>query len=217
MEIVQHLIHFILHIDQYLQELISQYGSWIYAILFLILFLETGLVLTPLLPGDSLLFAAGAMAAVGELNVHLLVGLLITAAILGDAVNYAIGKWLGPKIFRKDQGLFLNKQYLERTHEFYEKYGAKTIIIARFIPIIRTFAPFVAGVGKMGYPKFFVYNVAGAILWVTSITYTSYMFGNIPIVKNNFSFVILGIIILSLTPPIIEYLRVKQPWKNYSK
>lgn len=207
-----HLTQFVdlfMHLDIYLQSFVTQYGAWVYAILFLIIFCETGFVVTPLLPGDSLLFAAASIAALGQLNVHLLAGLLALAAILGDNVNYAIGKFIGPKIFNKEKSLLFNKKYLLKTHAFYETYGGKTIIIARFIPIIRTFAPFVAGIGTMSYARFFAYNVIGACLWVGLFIYAGFYFGSIPMVKQNFSLVILGIIIVSILPPIFEFCRIK--------
>ena len=209
MDILQKFLHVILHLDQYLYGLTIEYGGLIYALLFLIIFCETGLVVTPFLPGDSLLFAAGTLAAVGQLNVHLLVMLLIIAAILGDALNYFIGHHLGPKVFRNPNAKFFNPVYLERTEAFYEKYGGKTIVIARFIPIIRTFAPFVAGVGSMSYPRFLAYNIAGAILWVASITYGAYWFSNIEFIKRNFSVVIIAIILISMLPVAFEIVRHK--------
>ena len=208
MEIITRLIDFILHIDQHLAEIISQYGTLTYAILFLIIFVETGLVVMPFLPGDSLLFAAGALAAnpANGLNVWLMMLLLVVAAILGDTVNYHIGDYIGPKVFRRDYR-FLKRSHLMKTQAFYEKYGGKTIIFARFIPIIRTFAPFVAGVGTMRYGRFLSYNFIGGLLWVVSFTLLGYFFGTLPIVKKNFTLVILGIIFLSLMPPVIEYAR----------
>lgn len=180
---------------------------WTYAILFAIIFCETGLVITPFLPGDSLLFAAGSFAAVGALNEMWLFWLLSLAAFLGDTVNYWIGAYIGPKVFHKEHVRFLNKEYLNRAHQFYEKYGGKTIIIARFVPIIRTFAPFVAGIGKMTYWRFISYNIFGGILWVASFVFAGYYFGNIPLVKNNFTFVIFAIIIISVIPAVVEYFR----------
>ena len=185
------------------------YGAWIYGILFIILFCETGLVVTPFLPGDSLLFVAGAIAGAGSMNVHLLVVLLLTAAVLGDSLNYAIGHYIGPKVFRFDDSWFFKKAYVERTHRFFERHGGKTIVLARFVPIIRTYAPFVAGIGAMDYRRFLLFNVAGAVLWVASLTYAGYFFGNLPAVKNNLSLVILGIIVLSISPGIVELLRHK--------
>lgn len=207
MELLGYFIEFVLHLDKHLHELVIHYGVWVYAILFLIIFTETGLVIMPFLPGDSLLFALGAVAATGSLNPHLLVILLITAAILGDTLNYWIGYHLGPKVFSQTNSRWLNVHYLQRTHQFYEKHGGKTIIIARFLPIIRTFSPFVAGVGAMKYTKFLAYSVAGGILWVASFVYMGYLFGNLPVVKENFILLILGIIVISLLPPLLEFLK----------
>ncbi|MBI4681075.1 MAG: DedA family protein [Nitrospirae bacterium] len=198
-----------MHLDKHLNVVIQNYGSWTYAILFLIVFCETGLVVTPLLPGDSLLFAAGAFASMGSLRVEWLIGLLIIAAVSGDTVNYWIGKIIGPRVFRKENVRFLNKEYLDRTHKFYEKYGGKTIILARFVPIIRTFAPFVAGIGSMTYLRFIAYNITGGIVWIVFFILAGYYFGNIPIVKQNFTFVIMAIIFISILPGIIEFLRIR--------
>lgn len=200
------MIDFILHLDKYLDVLVQQYGVWTYAILFIIIFLETGLVVTPFLPGDSLLFAAGALASKG-LSVPFLVLLLAVAAILGDTINYFTGSFVGPKVFTKKHSLIFHKEYLDRTHAFYEKYGAKTIVLARFVPIIRTFAPFVAGIGKMHYPKFLTYNVLGGVLWVASLVLLGHYFGTIPVVKENFELAIIAIIIVSLIPVFIELLK----------
>ncbi len=207
MEFLAAFIDLVLHLDKHLQALIQNYGAWVYAILFLIVFCETGLVVTPFLPGDSLLFVAGALAAAGGMNVHLLVVLLIVAAILGDAVNYAFGRYLGPKVFHDEKARFLNRRHLMAAHDFYVRHGGKTIIIARFIPIIRTYAPFVAGIGSMPYPRFALFNVTGAILWVVSLAYAGYFFGNVPWVKSNLSLVIIGIVVLSILPGIIAYFR----------
>lgn len=196
-----------LHLDKTLGEVIRQYDTWTYLILFLIVFAETGLVVTPFLPGDSLLFAAGTFAATGQLQIALVFFLLVVAAILGDTVNYAIGKYLGPKIFHSDGGRFLRKEYLDRTHEFYEKHGAKTIILARFVPIVRTFAPFVAGIGRMSYGLFVTYNVVGAFLWVTICTLAGYFFGRIPVVQKHFSLAILAIVALSVVPMLLEIVK----------
>lgn len=206
METIQYLIDLFLHFDKHLNEVIIQYGALTYVILFLIIFAETGLVITPFLPGDSLIFAAGTFAAIGSFEINLLFVILTAAAILGDTVNYWIGHYIGPKVFHKESK-YIKKEYLERTHQFYEKYGGKTIIIARFVPIIRTFAPFVAGVGSMTYSKFILYNIGGGVLWVALFAYAGYFFGNIPIIKNNFSFVIIVIIIISILPGVIEYFR----------
>ena len=208
MELIKELIEFILHLDKHLHVLILQYGTLTYLILFLIIFAETGLVLTPFLPGDSLLFAAGTFAAQGSFNVHILFLILAAAAIVGDTVNYWIGHYLGPKIFEKNIR-FLKKEYLERTHQFYEKYGGKTIILARFVPIIRTFAPFVAGIGSMTYTRFISFNVIGGAIWCALFVYGGFYFGNLPFVKNNFSLVIIAIIFISMLPGIIEYMRHK--------
>jgi membrane-associated protein len=207
MEFVKSLIDLFLHLDQHLGEIIQSYGVWTYTILFLIVFCETGLVITPFLPGDSLLFAAGTFAARGDLNVVALFIILSIAAIIGDTINYWIGHYVGPKVFHKENVRFLNKKHLERTHEFYEKYGGKTIIIARFIPIIRTFAPFVAGIGSMTYWQFITYNIVGGVLWVAICVFGGYFFGNLEIVKRNFSLVILAIIFISVIPIIIEFAR----------
>ncbi len=206
MELIGQLIEIILHLDKHLQ-LVNGYGTWTYLVLFLIIFCETGLVVTPFLPGDSLLFAIGALSANGILDITWVFILLSTAAILGDTVNYWIGNFVGPKAFKKKDSKWFNPAHLERTHRFYEKHGGKTIIIARFVPIIRTFAPFVAGIGKMSYPVFFLYNVTGALLWMIIVLFAGYFFGNIPWVKSNFSIVILGIIIISLIPVAVELWR----------
>ena len=207
MELIKYLIDLVLHLDVHLQSIILQYGTLTYVILFLVIFGETGLVVTPFLPGDSLLFAAGAFAAKGSFSLHLLIIFLIIAAVLGDTVNYWIGHFVGPRIFEKENVRLFKKEYLERTHRFYEKYGGKTIIIARFIPIVRTFAPFVAGIGSMNYSKFIVYNVIGGAAWVLLFSLAGYYFGNIQMVKDNFSLVIMVIIFISVLPGIIEYAR----------
>lgn len=211
-DIITSLIDFILHIDQHLVTIISDYKTWTYVILFAIIFAETGFVVTPFLPGDSLLFAAGALIAKPEtgLNIFVTMILLIIAAILGDMVNYAIGNKIGPRAF-SGRIPFLKAEYLARTQEFYEKHGGKTIIYARFIPIIRTFAPFVAGVGTMSYRKFASYNVVGGILWVVIFLFLGYFFGGIPVIRKNFTYVIFAIIFLSILPPIIEMFRRRKP------
>lgn len=196
-----------LHLDRYLGQIISEYGTLTYVILFIIIFCETGLVVTPFLPGDSLLFAVGTFAALGVLDPVLAIILLCTAGILGDTVNYWIGHRVGPKIFSKRDSKILNYRHLDRAHKFYEKYGGKTVVIARFVPIIRTFAPFVAGIGAMTYPRFLFFNVSGAVLWVMGFICLGYFFGNLPVVKRNFSLVILAIIIISVMPGVIEFLR----------
>jgi membrane-associated protein len=207
MELIRWGVDFFLHLDRYLGDVITQYGAYTYALLFAIVFCETGLVVTPILPGDSLLFAAGTFASLGSLDVGLLYVLLSVAAILGDTVNYAVGAYLGPKVFHFPKSRFFNPDHLRRTHAFYEKYGGKTIIIARFVPIIRTFAPFVAGIGAMTYLRFLAYNVIGGLLWVAVCVFAGYFFGNLPLVKNNFSLAIIAIVILSVMPAVVEYLR----------
>lgn len=208
MEFIYGLFDFFLNLDKHLFTLVNDYRNWTYLILFLIIFCETGLVITPFLPGDSLLFAVGAMAAIGLLNLWILILILVIAAFLGDTVNYSIGRIFGKKVFEKEYRL-IKKEYIMRTHEFYEKYGGKTIIIARFVPIIRTFAPFIAGVGYMNYTRFMIYNIAGGILWVLVCSLAGYFFGNLPFVKNNFSLVVLAIIIISLLPMVVEFARYK--------
>ena len=203
------LIDFILHIDQHLIELTQTYGLWIYAILFLIVFCETGLVVTPFLPGDSLLFAAGAVAALGGMNVHIAAALLLAAAVIGDAVNFAIGKYFGEKLFAKPDSRVFKREYLDKTHAFYEKYGGKTIILARFVPIVRTFAPFVAGMGNMHYGRFIRYNIIGALMWVGLLTYAGYFFGELPVVTNNFGLVVIGIIVVSVLAMAVEIAKAK--------
>jgi membrane-associated protein len=206
MEIIKSLFDILLHLDTHLDLVIRNYGLWTYGILFLIIFLETGLVVTPFLPGDSLLFAGGTFAALGSLDVKLLVIFLSIAAIAGDTANYWIGHAAGPKVFTKEKSRLFKKEYLLRTHQFYEKYGGKTIIIARFVPIIRTFAPFVAGIGSMTYSRFITYNIIGGIGWVLILVLVGYFFGNIPFIKNNFSIAIFTIIFLSILPGIIEFI-----------
>lgn len=206
MDLIRQFIDFFLHLDHHLAEIIRNYGTWTYGILFLIVFCETGLVILPLLPGDSLLFAAGTFAALGDLNPLLLAGLLMLAAILGDTVNYWIGARIGPRAF-SGEIRFLKREYLDRTRAFYARHGGKTIILARFVPIVRTFAPFVAGVGEMDYPRFLGYNVVGGIAWVSLFVGAGYWFGNIPAVKERFSLVIMGIIVVSVLPIAIEMLK----------
>ncbi len=202
------LIDFILHVDRHLTEFVAAYGVYVYALLFLIVFVETGLVVMPLLPGDSLLFAAGAIAATGAMDPALLCLLLFVAAVLGDTVNYHVGKYIGPKVFEYDSR-WIKKEYLLRTQAFFDRHGGKTIIFARFVPIVRTFAPFVAGVGTMQYSRFLMFNVVGAFAWVVSFVLLGYFFGNLPVVKENFTLVIFAIIILSVMPGVIEFLRHK--------
>ncbi|KJR43355.1 dedA family protein [Candidatus Magnetoovum chiemensis] len=209
MELLKEFIDIFLHLDEYLDIVIRQFGGWTYAILFCIIFLETGLVITPILPGDSLLFAVGTFASIGSLDVLWVTGVLVVAAILGDTVNYWIGYTAGPRVFQREDSRLFKKSYLERTHKFYEKYGGKTIILARFIPIIRTFAPFVAGIGRMSYRRFIVYNITGGIAWITFFVYGGYLFGSIPAVKKHFSFIIIAIIFISMLPGLIEFIRIK--------
>jgi membrane-associated protein len=207
MDLLKQAIDFILHAENHLVWFIQNYGLWIYALLFLIIFCETGLVVTPFLPGDSLLFAVGALAARPDMNlqVHYIAPLLLVAAILGDAVNYAIGKFIGPRVFHFEDSRFFKRAHLMKAHAFYEKYGGRAIILARFVPIVRTFAPFVAGVGTMSYPKFALYNVVGAILWVGLFVGAGYIFGNVPVVQKNMKVVILGIIVVSVLPIVWEF------------
>jgi membrane-associated protein len=207
MDLIRQLVDVLLHLDRHLSTVIQDYGMWTYLILFLIIFCETGLVVTPILPGDSLLFAVGTFAARGALDVTLVLVLLSVAAIAGDSLNYGIGYRLGPQVFRKEGVRFLNREYLDRTHQFYERHGAKTIVIARFVPIVRTFAPFVAGIGQMSYSRFIVYNVVGGVGWIVILVLGGYAFGNIPVVKQNFTLVIFAIIILSILPGVVEFLR----------
>ncbi len=217
MELLKQLLDLVLHLDQHLVELVNQYQSWTYGILALIIFCETGLVITPFLPGDSLLFAVGALASKGRLSVSLVIVLLTLAAIIGDSVNYWIGRTVGPRVFASENSRWFNRRYLERTHAFYGKYGGKTLIFARFMPIIRTFAPFVAGIGKMTYPKFLAYSVSGGILWISLLTYAGYFFGEIPIVKRNFSLVIVAVIVISIMPAVIEVLRARRGGQKTEK
>lgn len=203
------MIEYLLNIDDHLRLLIEQHGAWTYVVLFAIIFAETGLVITPFLPGDSLLFAAGTFAGSGELSLIVLILVLTAAAILGDSVNYWIGAWLSPRLFRGDRIRFLNQKHLDRTHAFYEKHGAKTVVLARFVPIVRTFAPFVAGLGAMTYGKFMTYNVFGALLWVVIAVTAGYLFGGLPIVEHNFELVVVAIVLISLLPMAYELVRVR--------
>jgi membrane-associated protein len=207
MEFIVNFIDFFIHLDRHLGVWIQNFGGWVYLIIFLIIFCETGLVVTPLLPGDSLLFGLGAFAATGALELEWLLVLLPIAAISGDTTNYSIGHFIGPKIFHKKDVRLFKKEYLDRTHQFYEKYGGKTIIIARFIPIVRTFAPFVAGIGRMTFWRFISYSILGGIFWINTFIWGGYFFGNIPIVKRHFTLVILAIIIISVLPGFIGYFR----------
>ncbi len=206
MELLAQFVDILLHLDRYLAQFVSEHGVWVYLLLFLIVFAETGLVVTPFLPGDSLLFVAGTLAAAGGMDVVWLCAVLSIAAILGDTVNYWVGNWFGTRLFR-DDARWLKREYLDRTHQFYERHGGKTIILARFVPIVRTFAPFVAGMGRMSYFTFFAYNVAGALLWVFSLVLAGFYFGNLPWVQANLTLVILGIVLASISPGIIEYWR----------
>jgi len=206
-ELLAALIDIVLNLDRHLQWLVANYGLWIYAILFLIIFCETGLVVTPFLPGDSLLFVAGTLAAGGDIYIHALFVLLALASFSGDNTNYWIGRFIGPRVFTREQSWAFNPAHLERTQRFYDRHGGKTIVIARFVPIVRTFAPFVAGIGRMPYGRFLFYSFAGSVFWIGSLTFAGYYFGNLPVVKDNLSLVIIGIVILSIMPGVIEYLR----------
>lgn len=214
MDIVQNLIEIFLHLDRHLGELTAHYGTFTYAILFLVIFAETGFVFTPFLPGDSLLFAMGTLAALGSLNVYFCFFLVVTAALTGDNINYWVGHFLGEKIITKNSGRFIKKEYLDKTHAYFEKYGGKTIIIARFVPIVRTFTPFTAGIARMNYGKFIIYSVTGAILWSGFLVFVGYFFGNLPFIKKNFSLAILAVIFISLLPAIIEIIRTKYSSKT---
>jgi len=219
MEFVHFLVDFILHIDVHLAELVAQYGIWIYAILFLILFCETGLVVTPFLPGDSLLFVAGALSALpgNDLNIHLMAALLVVAAVLGDAVNYTIGRLFGERLFSNPNSRIFRRSYLDKTHGFYERHGGKTIILARFVPIVRTFAPFVAGMGHMSYRHFALFNVAGALAWVLLFSYAGYLFGDLPVVQQNLKLLIVAIIVVSVLPGVIEVWRHRRQAKQHKQ
>jgi membrane-associated protein len=215
MEIINWFIDFVLHIDQHLVLLLEQYGTAIILIIALIIFCETGLVVTPILPGDSMLFAFGALAAqaTSELSVHVSAATFIAAAFIGNLVNYSIGRYIGPRVYEKNYRL-IKREYLDRTQKYFEKYGAMTIIYTRFAPILRTFAPFIAGVGQMNYGKFMLYNFIGGVAWVVSFTYAGYFFGNIPFVKENFKWIVLGIILVSLLPAVIAFFKVKMGKKE---
>ena len=209
MELLAQFIDIVLHLDKHLVLLIAQYGYWVYGILFLIIFCETGLVVTPFLPGDSLLFVVGALAATGALDVQWVILLLMAAAFLGDNTNYWIGHFVGPRVFKKESR-WLNRAYLNKTEAFYEKHGGKTVLLARFLPILRTFAPFVAGIGRMAYGRFMLFSIAGAVLWINSLVLAGYFFGNIPVIKNNLTLVILGIIVLSLLPGMVHFIKERR-------
>ena len=215
-DLIRKLVDFIVHIDRHLAEIIASYGLWTYAVLWLIIFAETGLVVTPFLPGDSLLFAAGTFCAKPEtgLNVHLLAALLWVAAVLGDTVNYWLGSRIGPAVFKREDSMFLRKKHLERAHAFFEKYGGRAIILARFVPIVRTFVPFVAGVGRMHYGRFITYNVVGGFIWIYFFLYAGYWFGGLPFIQRNFKLVILAIIIISVLPIVWETWRAWQEAKR---
>ena len=220
MDLIYFLLDILMHLDKHLDLVIRTYGTWTYAILIVIIFCETGLVVTPFLPGDSLLFAVGTFAALGSFQVELIALALGLAAICGDSTNYWIGRFTGPKVFSREKSILLNKAYLDRTHEFYERHGNKTIIIARFIPIIRTFAPFVAGIGRMPYRRFLLYSITGTALWIPVFIFGGYFFGNMPVVRNNFTLVVMAIIFISILPGIIgflnEYIRQKKAKKERS-
>ncbi len=207
MEFLKGLLDLFLHLDEYLAQIITDYGMWTYGILFAVIFVETGLVIMPFLPGDSLLFAAGTFAALGSLNIWALIGLLIAAAFLGDTVNYSIGHYLGDRAYNIK---WIKREYLDKTHAFFEKHGGKAIFLARFVPIVRTFAPFVAGIGKMSYGYFITYNIVGGVTWVLLFTLAGYLFGNIPFVKENFEYVIIVIILISVLPMVYEWLKAKR-------
>jgi membrane-associated protein len=209
MEFLRDVIEFVLHLDRHLLELCTAYGTWVYAIIFVVIFCETGLVVTPILPGDSLLFAVGSLTAIGALDLGTSMIVLALAAILGDTVNYWIGDYVGPKVFHQEHGRLLNREYLLRTHRFYERHGGKTIVIARFLPIIRTFAPFVAGIGTMTYRRFLLFNVTGGILWVCLFVLAGHFFGSIPVIKNNFSLVIIFLVLIPGIPSLVEFIRIQ--------
>lgn len=209
MELLTTAFQFLAHLDDHLLSLARNYGVWVYVILFLIIFAETGLVVTPFLPGDSLLFVAGAVAALGAMDVNKLVVLLIVAAFLGNYVNFQIGKYLGKRYFIDRESRFIKREYLNKTHTYFEKHGGKTIIISRFLPILRTYAPFVAGIGRMGNWRFAMYNAVGAVAWVATLTYAGYLFGNIPFIKNNLTLVIIAIIVISLLPGVFAYIKTR--------
>jgi membrane-associated protein len=210
MDLLKNLLDLFLHLDEYLKEIILNYGAWTYGILFVVIFIETGLVVMPFLPGDSLLFAAGTFAAIGSLNIWVIIGLLIVAAVLGDAVNYSIGHYLGDRAYNIK---WVKKEYLEKTHAFFEKHGGKAIFLARFVPIVRTFAPFVAGIGKMSYSYFATYNIVGGVSWVLIFSLLGYFFGNLEFVKKNFEFVIIAIILISVVPMFVEWLKARRESK----
>jgi len=214
MDFLKQLIDFILHAENHLRWVIEHHGMWVYVLLFLIVFCETGLVVTPFLPGDSLLFAVGALAGQGMMDIAVIWILLVVAGILGDSVNYAIGRWMGPKVFHYESNIFFKREYLAKAHAFYEKYGGKAIVLARFVPIVRTFAPFVAGIGTMEYRRFFAFNVFGAILWVTIFLFAGYYFGQLPFVKSNMKVIVLAIIVVSILPIAWEWFKARSEAKK---
>jgi membrane-associated protein len=217
MEFLQQLIDFILHIDRHLVDLCAMYGMWIYAILFLIVFCETGLVVTPFLPGDSLLFAIGSLVAIGAMHMEYAIPLLICAVLAGDNTNYWIGRKIGPKVFSQEKSRFFNKKYLARTHRFYDKHGRITVILARFLPLIRTFAPFVAGIGRMTYRTFLLFSIIGALVWVNLFVLIGYFFGNMPFIKQNFSIVIIALVLIPGIPALVEFVRLFLDRRKKSK
>jgi len=210
MELVGTLWDFAVHLDAHLAAFIAQHGAWVYGLLFVIIFCETGLVVTPFLPGDSLLFVVGTLAAAGGMDIGLVMAVLVSAALCGDNTNYWIGRWIGPKVFRDENARWLNRRHLDRTHAFYERHGGKAIVIARFVPIVRTYVPFVAGIGRMPYPRFLAFSVGGALLWVCGLSLAGYWFGNIPAVKNNLAVVIVVIVVLSVLPIALEFLKARR-------
>ena len=211
METLAALWDLAVHLDRHLAAFVAQHGAWVYALLFAIVFCETGLVVTPFLPGDSLLFVAGALAAAGGMDIAVVMTVLVSAALCGDNVNYWIGRWAGPRVFHFKESRWFNPQHLERTRAFYERHGGKTIIIARFVPIVRTYVPFVAGIGAMPYLRFLSFSVVGALVWVVSLCTVGYFFGNLPVVKNNLTLVIIGIVLVSISPGIVAWLRQRKP------
>lgn len=210
MEIVAALWDLAAHLDRHLAAFVAQHGTWVYALLFVIVFCETGLVVTPFLPGDSLLFVVGTLAAAGGMDIGLVMAVLVSAALCGDNTNYWIGRWVGPKVFRDENARWLNRRHLDRTHAFYERHGGKAIVIARFVPIVRTYVPFVAGIGRMPYLRFLAFSVGGALLWVCGLSLAGYWFGNIPAVKNNLAVVIVVIVLISVLPIALEVLKLRR-------
>jgi membrane-associated protein len=211
METLAALWDLVVHLDRHLAAFVAQHGTWVYALLFAIVFCETGLVVTPFLPGDSLLFVTGALAAAGGMDIAVVIAVLVSAALCGDNVNYWIGRWIGPRVFHYKESRWFNPKHLERARAFYERHGGKTIIIARFVPIVRTYVPFVAGVGAMPYLRFLSFSIVGALVWVISLCTLGYFFGNLPVVKNNLTLVIIGIVLVSISPGIVAWLRRRKP------